>query len=419
MKKIYFLVAVMFLFMFGYGQAETNISDCGSILATDTYLLNQSVVVPAYTDCFSIVSQDVILDCQGNTIDGDFLANDAAYVWDWSGGGFVAKNCIFTNFAGIFSYERIEGAKLINDTFENSLYVTSSYEIGGNVQIENNTFKNISGAGIIFNAGYTTGNFNITHNTFNSDVVDGLYFVTTYAGTGNRIFNNNFGMNTTIYIADSGVVVAEWNTTPAIGDSVLFGNNKPIGGNYWGACTDSNCDGYCDNNLTLINDVNNDSKPLSTCYITPIPSQYQTNHAVTINRAALVPAQYEFYFQGQDQGGANYTSATYNFTLAFFDNQGNQSMLPTAISRIVDTGFVPSYEYGIYLFGMIILLLVTGLAFVYGGGTNTAIPVFIAMLITEGLIGFLPIYVIVPFIFIAVMFIVRFMMKGFGREGNE
>ncbi|MBT7022064.1 MAG: hypothetical protein HN967_13090, partial [Candidatus Marinimicrobia bacterium] len=156
----------------GSGGSEYTPS-CGDSITVNTTL------AAGLTNCtghgLTIGAHNIVLDCQGNTIDGD--KTDARYGIVTSGkDNIVIKNCIITQFD-----------RGINDWNQNI----------GNL-IFNNTFHDFNDYGILFGSTTNTGN-NISGNTiYNTGTEEGIYF----KGEDTIIENN------IVYdIADNGIFI--------------------------------------------------------------------------------------------------------------------------------------------------------------------------------------------------------------------
>jgi len=134
MKKLLFLIiGISLLFTLSSVSAYSNVTSCMTINSAGEYHLINDLITSG--TCFTINSDDVILDCQGHTVSGDGTGNG------FHSSGFnniTVKNCIFSNFSrGI----------LIGETnnfyiFNNSIWNCSSHPIdvgsSNNITVRNN-----------------------------------------------------------------------------------------------------------------------------------------------------------------------------------------------------------------------------------------------------------------------------------------
>jgi hypothetical protein len=130
-------------------------------------------------------------------------------------------------------------------------------------------------------------------------------------------------------------------------------------------------------------------------------------HNFIINGQAVLPAVYSVYFTGIDlTNNTVVTSATYTFNVSLpFNAQVNNSILPTAIDRLVSGGIVATHQDGLWLFGGLVLVMGTLFAYIFAGGIKVAIITAVSLIAILGLMGFLPYFIIVPVIVIVVILI--------------
>jgi parallel beta-helix repeat protein len=100
-----------------------------------------------------------------------------------------------------------------------------------------NTIISSGGLGI----GIELIGFNTTQNEIIGNTIVGFaYGIVLLYADNNDIYYNNFLDNTThAYTHSTSSPYNQWD------------DGGTYGGNYWGACTDSNCDGFCDSSYTI------------------------------------------------------------------------------------------------------------------------------------------------------------------------
>jgi len=273
--------------------------------------------------CINIQANDVTLDCQGHTIQGDDVADYGIYIHRDSvqTTNITIKNCIVTDWdsANIYLY-RANGNNITNVTSNSSpdygfyLYysdsntilnsITNSENYGFHLDFsDSNTIKNstansnnyggihlyFSGSNIISNCTinsnsngviirYNSDNNIIANSTISNNTDAGLYL--DESGTEdpeyNKIYNclfNNSGTYGNVRIDDGIPNPNYFNTTKQSGTRIYSDGDK-IGGNYYtnpsgtgysDTCTDSDSDGFCDSPYTLATN-NVDYLPLSDEY---------------------------------------------------------------------------------------------------------------------------------------------------------
>lgn len=146
-------------------------------------------------------------------------------------------------------------------------------------------------------------------------------------------------------------------------------------------------------------------------------SAYGAGHSAVINGAHIVATNYQYYLNGNDTAGNNYTSdigvftaISQNITGTPFTNVTENTTVPGAIQDLVDSGFFPSLEMGTWAFGLIIVGVITGFLF-WVGGLKLGFAGFVSSATACSVYGLLPIYV---FIFLIVIsgFVVVKLVKG-------
>lgn len=158
---------------------------------------------------------------------------------------------------------------------------------------------------------------------------------------------------------------------------------------------------------------------LTTLQIVNEPfGSYTTAHGFVINGGLVREGIYYVYFNGTTPSGYSIISPTYTFNVSLpFTNQLNGTILPSAIDRLVASGVVANRSDALFLFGGIILVLGTAIAYFIGGGLKVAIAVAVTLIGVLGLMGFLPFFIIVPIIIIVVALLVIF-IRNFLTGGS-
>jgi len=280
MRKLLF-IPFFFLLLVIPVKAVTNISTCTALTtAGETYYLTADIINSSASTCMNIQASNIVLDCQGHTIDG--IDADSTYgIKFTTGSGSVVRNCIITDwyygiyfrYATTYTYSNL----ITNTTLSsNTAYGIAMYYTYSNT-IENSSIISSKGIYIYGDTTYGDSYNNIINNVTMSDCSLGisinqkayettikktkihcsqsLYFyeTTTY---GNTIYNNLF--NSTTYVSGT-TYTTVWNTTKQTGERVYSPGNY-IGGNYWtnstgngysDTCTDSGKDGFCDSSYTI------------------------------------------------------------------------------------------------------------------------------------------------------------------------
>jgi parallel beta-helix repeat protein len=262
-----------------------NISDCTELNETgQTYLLTADIDTDAET-CIEITADNVMLDCQGHTINGNVTG-----IYATGHSGITIRNCVITDF---FTEEGLGGW---------ALGIWLNY--GSNNTVYNNTFTNIDGSGFELDWCYDTTFYNNTFvnnwdgfdiydsyniiiydSTIDSSVWDGFCYYNITDSTfhdnivsnntevacinddngqssSNNIFYNNLFNNSGGFSFENSSAENFWNTTKQAGTRI-YSDGDQIGGNYWtnstsngysDTCADDNTDGFCDEPYEITTD---------------------------------------------------------------------------------------------------------------------------------------------------------------------
>ena len=201
---------------------EFNISDCTDLNETaGTYYLNQSIINTTISYCMNVSANQVTLDCQGNTIDGNgstvmgiYLNRDIQ-----ENTGFEVRNCIVTdwNESGLYfayaddnivtnsSFDSCPESSLVminsNDNWFDQIEVTNSGGYSGFVlensshnTLNNSNFNNMSRSGLYVGS---ESNHNVFENISISEVLSDTSF---YVEDSIDIMFNSIDINNTEFV---------------------------------------------------------------------------------------------------------------------------------------------------------------------------------------------------------------------------
>lgn len=312
-KKRALLIFSLIILLIGLVNA-LEISSCNDSLIEGFYELTQNITA-SLDSCFIFTESNIVLDCQGNLIDGNFTR-----LTGFEGiavNNITIQNCIIENFLvyGIYlesssnnelntleinyinttglylldvSLTNVEGVSIDNSYLDNfyliesnnntfnDMVITNAYD-GYGIWIEdsfNNLFSGLDVrdnyyGGLTF-LDFATGSYNNTVYgctiSGNGDDFEGG--INLYASSGNLFYNNFLNNTLNVYI-DNPADENFWNTTLSSGSNILGGVWK--GGNYWATpvgdgfsetCLNST-GGICDSSYDInTDDVNVDYYPL-------------------------------------------------------------------------------------------------------------------------------------------------------------
>ena len=247
-------------------KIDPEISGCSDITSSGTYYLTANITNSSTSMCINIEANNVILDCQGNIVDGDDTAYYGIYVYrdPVETTNITIKNCIVTdwNYANI-CFDHAHGNSVEN--------VTSNSSPGDGILLYISSWNNLSN--ITTNSNGYNG-FDIYYfsssNAF-SDVIanyngyEGFYFFNAHANTLSNItanYNTHYGIafdfsnsnnlsKLMLYSnGDNGILLSDNSDNNTIANSTISNNTNA--GIYIG--TDSN--GNKIYNCLLNNSVN-------------------------------------------------------------------------------------------------------------------------------------------------------------------
>jgi parallel beta-helix repeat protein len=272
---VFSLFFFFLLFSLSFAKAqEYYISDC-SVLNQEnaTYYLTQDIIDSTSSTCMNIQANNIVLDCQGHTIDGVggeySLGVKIQRFPSKTTTNITIKNCILTNWWRGIYIEYSDYNKILNTTVNNNSESGIFVDVSDYITIDNATMSYNGYCGIWISGGNTT----ITNSIFKLN----FYGIRIDDSPSNNIFNNLFN-NTYNFFFSGTIYTNYWNTTKQIGTRIYSYGNE-IGGNYWSnpdgngysdTCEDSDKDGFCDQPYDLLGDGSNvDYLPLSDEYSPP------------------------------------------------------------------------------------------------------------------------------------------------------
>jgi parallel beta-helix repeat protein len=180
---------------------DPDVSDCSELTqANSTYLLTASIPGSPSLACMNVTENNIVLDCQGFTIDG----TDAASSYGINvtrktanNTNITVKNCILTDWTyGIYLYTSSN-----NTLSNNTASSNANYGIYLSSSSNNNTLTNITASsnsyGIYIQS---SSNNNITGGSISLSTTSDYYLST--ASTTNNFTNTNFTAARKIYFND-------------------------------------------------------------------------------------------------------------------------------------------------------------------------------------------------------------------------
>jgi len=183
-----------------------NFSRCAVLVDSETYYLNGSILDSSTPSCINITANNVVLDCQGNTIDGDDATNYGIYIYRDSAQttNITIRDCTVTDWTSKAIYLRnANGNTLENLVIESN---TNSQCRGISLEYSDfNTLKNITANsnyyGIYLDYSHNNSLSNITARD-SSDLGAGIGLRYSDSNNLTNITATGSGMNLYIYYSD-------------------------------------------------------------------------------------------------------------------------------------------------------------------------------------------------------------------------
>jgi hypothetical protein len=240
-------------------EETVNISTCGIITATDSYVLINDIIDSDAKTCINIYASNVTLDCQWHKIDGI----DASYtIGIRTSLNSIVRDCFVSDwYYGV-------SAESGNVRLEN-IVATSNFEgfwlgsYGNPLAINLTASDNYYGVDLEYD-GQELRDSKIQGNTYGFHIA---YI------SGVKVYNNIFN-NTNVFAFESSIAENYFNTTKQPGVNIWNSSLGYIGGNAWftpngtgysesSSCHDTNCDGFCDDPYVLVSGYIVDYLPIA------------------------------------------------------------------------------------------------------------------------------------------------------------
>ncbi len=203
MNKRSILILSVSLFLIGFlldVSAAVNISSCGqNINASGGYVLNQSIT--STSDCLTINSSNVEIDCRGNTITYGTAGTSSSFGITAlhstvSQTNLTIKNCIIIKPSVSGSSGRgISLTRFANSTIVNNTVMTNGTSSNMGIYIATGSDGNNLSGNRIVTSGTSSSNYGISLNAGSADTIVEYNSITTGKGTATT---DNYG----IYASD-------------------------------------------------------------------------------------------------------------------------------------------------------------------------------------------------------------------------
>jgi parallel beta-helix repeat protein len=144
------ILALAFLLLLPLAKADTYLTDCAELnVPGETYYLTQDIIDSSADVCMSITADNIILDCQGHTIDGIgtiFTNGICVYRSSPTITNITIKNCILTDWDYGIYFHYSDSNTLLNITVSSNsgIYIEySDYITIKDSVIQNNTVYDV------------------------------------------------------------------------------------------------------------------------------------------------------------------------------------------------------------------------------------------------------------------------------------
>ncbi|MCA9459265.1 MAG: hypothetical protein KC550_01820, partial [Nanoarchaeota archaeon] len=197
MKKEGVLIFIIVSFIMITSSYAPSISSCNNFTSSGIYTLSSDILNSSVEKCMNISSNNVVLDCQGYSIEGDGITKYGIYAKRGSSedANITIQNCHLNNwnadtFKGVMNFEYTDKINIINSSSNNNAFLTSglSFNFVEIVNINNFTGNNnYYGINLVSNANNVIINNSITNN---NNI--GVYVqISTNINLSNYISSNN------------------------------------------------------------------------------------------------------------------------------------------------------------------------------------------------------------------------------------
>jgi len=258
----------IFLFpKFVKSQSYTEITGCTQITSPGEYKLTQDIIDSTAEKCIVIQVDNVVLNCQGHTIDGIGTPGSIGIDIGSVINNVNITNCIIRDWdLGVYLEPFYsENINLINNTFTSNFIGVNLFQLEYS-DIINNTFYQNTRAGLYFTYGCQ---LNIHDNIFRDNNYGIEFYQAPDCGIEaipGYIYNNIFNNTVNVYFDEITTYYYYWNVTKQLGNNIWNSFLGYIGGNLWtnpnnngysDTCVDADYNGFCDQPYNITSDGSN------------------------------------------------------------------------------------------------------------------------------------------------------------------
>ena len=205
--------------------------------AGNTYYLTEDIIDSDAATCMDIQNDNITLDCQGHTIDGNSINACDCIFSDNVGANVIVDNCIITDWictgAYIASFNTIKNSVFVNNNIimnnDNNTVINTSISFStSNGGIQLSSYNNIVNV-TVFNNMYGLYSDSTNNNTItNSNIFNNTYGVYSVFGYNDTLYNNIINNNSYgIYLTGPNNII--YNNTILLSSSYgiyLLGSNN-------------------------------------------------------------------------------------------------------------------------------------------------------------------------------------------------
>ncbi|VVB89983.1 Periplasmic copper-binding protein (NosD) [uncultured archaeon] len=209
------IIAVLFA---GEAGATIPISSCTTISSPGEYVLEINIINSSESTCINIISNDVILDGAGNSIDGVDTGNYGVYVHDPMSAltNVTIKNLRVTDWNYGIYYETASGS-IINNIADSNYYGIYLFNSSNNRLVNNTAILNTHGINLFFRS---NNNVLINNTAFLNN--DGIYIG--YSDK-NLLINNVAGRNRLNGLSGGGGITLDSSYQSILSGNIVTSND--------------------------------------------------------------------------------------------------------------------------------------------------------------------------------------------------
>jgi hypothetical protein len=137
------------------------------------------------------------------------------------------------------------------------------------------------------------------------------------------------------------------------------------------------------------------------------------DHNFLIPSSNILSGLMEFNISGTDINGTNWTYPIFNRTIGYSNViTNNESIIGRSITRLEEGGLVTDTTTGIWLFGIVLLMICVLFIMYFLDSLEFGLTILITGLFILSAIGILPLFIVIPMLILAVLVLVHFIRRS-------